>query len=238
MGLALLVFFAFLVEAVAGFGSMVIALSVGALWFDVEQLLTWLVPVNVALSAYLVTRDARFIRWRFLLIGLLPVMGVGLLGGSLVAARAGEAAWLKPSFGLFVIAIAAWQLVRGQPRALSPLMRNATLLAAGVVHGVFATGGPLAVFVASRELEEKRAFRGTLSMLWLVLNALVLPRLALTTASLQTSAVMLLPLAVGIGVGEFAHRSIDEARFRVGVNVLLLLAGLTLTITTLTQASE
>jgi uncharacterized membrane protein YfcA len=165
---------------------------------------------------------------------MLPLMAVGLALGTLVAARAAETNWLKPAFGAFVMAVAAWQLRTAlQPTATSsPLpgpARVAALLGAGVIHGIFATGGPLAVFVAARDLPEKAAFRGTLSMLWLVLNALVLPRLIfegqVSTQTLQTSGLLLLPLALGIGAGEWVHHRLAEARFRVVVAALLLAAG-------------
>ena len=179
MILGLIVFAAFLVEAATGFGSMVIALTLGALLFDVNQLLGWLVPVNMVLSAYLVARGWRAVQWRFLFTKMIPLMAQGLLAGTLVASEAAHTTWLKPTFGAFVMAVAAWQLKTAlKPSAVTkPLpapARIAALLGAGVIHGIFATGGPLAVFVSARELPEKAAFRATLSMLWLVLNALVL----------------------------------------------------------------
>lgn len=228
--LAAIVFVSFLVEAAAGFGSMVVALTLGALWFDVNQLLAWLVPVNLVLSVYLVARGWKAIRWRFLATRMVPLMALGLGLGTLVATRAAETSWLKPVFGAFVMAVAAWQL--RPSTSVTPLpeaVRVTALLGAGVIHGIFATGGPLAVFVAARELPEKAAFRGTLSMLWVVLNALVMPRLvadgAVTTTTLGTSGLMLAPLALGIGAGEWVHHRLDENKFRVVVAVLLLVAG-------------
>ena len=232
--LSLIVFLSFLVEAATGFGSMVVALTLGALWFSVNELLGWLVPVNMVLSAYLVARGWRAVKWGFLLTRMLPLMALGLAFGTVVAARAAETNWLKPAFGLFVMAVAAWQLSSAlRPAAVVSALpgaaRVAALLGAGAIHGIFATGGPLAVFVAARELPEKAAFRGTLSMLWLVLNALVMPRLVfegqVSAATLQTSGLMLLPLALGIAAGEWVHHRLPEARFRVVVAALLLAAG-------------
>ncbi len=244
--LGVIVFVAFLVEAAAGFGSMVVALTLAAMWFPVPTLLGWLVPVNLVLSTYLVARGWKSIRWRFLATRMVPLMAVGLGLGTLVAARADEASWLKPAFGGFVVAVAAWQLATAlrpgvETKPLPEAVRVIALLCAGVIHGIFATGGPLAVFVSARELPEKAAFRGTLSMLWVVLNVLVLPRLIadgdVTTTTLSTSAVMLVPLALGIGVGEWIHHRLDEARFRVVVAVLLMLAGGVLLVQSLRGAS-
>ena len=237
MLLALIVFASFLVEAATGFGSMIVALTFGALWFDVNELLGWLIPVNLLLSTYLVARSWRAVQWRFLGGRMLPLMAAGLVLGTLAATRAAHTSWLKPVFGVFVMAVAAWQLKSAlQPaETLAPLpgpLRVAALLGAGMIHGIFATGGPLAVFVSARELPDKAAFRGTLSALWLVLNALVLPRLVaegkVTAVTLSTSALMLLSLALGIGAGEWVHHRMNEARFRVVIATMLLLAGLVL----------
>ena len=239
MLLALIVFASFLVEAATGFGSMIVALTFGALWFDVNELLGWLVPVNLVLSTYLVVRGWRAVQWRFLGTRMLPLMAAGLLCGTLLAASAAQATWLKPVFAVFVLAVAAWQLksALGPEAVVAPLpgpARVLALLGAGMIHGIFATGGPLAVFVSARELPDKTAFRATLSALWWVLNALLLPRLVaegqVTLTTLFTSALMLLPLAVGIGVGEWVHHRLPGAQFRVVVAVMLLLSGAVLLI--------
>ncbi|HEY0881112.1 MAG TPA: sulfite exporter TauE/SafE family protein [Archangium sp.] len=240
--LAGIVFLSFLVEAATGFGSMVVALTLGALWFTVPELLGWLIPVNMVLSAYLVTRGRRDVQWRFLGTRMIPLMAVGLGVGTLVAAKANEASWLKAVFGVFVIGVAAWQLKTalrpsGDARPLPGPARVAALFGAGVIHGIFATGGPLAVFVSARELPEKAAFRATLSTLWLALNTLVLPRLVLegqvTVTTLQTSALMLLSLGAGIAAGEWIHHRIAEGGFRIAVAGLLLAAGCVLTVNSL-----
>lgn len=237
-----IVFAAFLVEAAAGFGSTVIALTVGALWWPMTTLLAWMVPVNLVLSLYLVARGWRALDWRFLWRRLLPLLGVGLVAGTLVAAEAAQARWLEPAFGVLVVALAAWQLARtvAAREGLAPLKttpRALALVGAGLMHGVYASGGPLTVFVAARELKDKAAFRATLSAVWVTLNVLVLARLArqgaLTGESLRHSAVLLLPLAFGIGAGEWVHRRLDQRRFQVAVAALLVLAGATLTFASL-----
>ncbi len=231
--LAAIVAVAFLVEAAAGFGSMVVALTVGALFFPMPSLLGWLVPVNLVLSGYLVARGRAHLDWKFLLSAVVPLMTAGLLVGIALSRALSDAEWFKRVFAIFVIAVALHQLLRRA--ALEPLARPiaaGALFAAGVIHGVFATGGPLAVFVASRALPDKAAFRATLAAVWVVLNVLLLPRLwldgSLSAASLPVSALMLAPLVLGIVAGEWVHHRLDEARFRKVVAALLMVAGATL----------
>jgi uncharacterized membrane protein YfcA len=235
--LAAIVAIAFLVEAAAGFGSMVVALTVGALFFPMPSLLGWLVPVNLVLSMYLLLRGRKHLDWKFLLSSVVPLMTLGLLVG-IALARSTDTAWMKPVFAFFVVAVALQQLVT--TTRLAPLSRpvaSIALFAGGIIHGVFATGGPLAVFVSSRTLPDKSAFRATLAAVWVVLNVLLLPRLwldgSLSPATLPFSALMLAPLCVGIVAGEWVHHRLDEVRFRRVVAVLLLVAGGTLLFTSL-----
>ncbi len=235
--LAAIVAVAFLVEAAAGFGSMVVALTIGALFFPMPSLLGWLVPVNLVLSGYLLLVGRKHLDWKFLVSSVVPLMTAGLLVG-IALARTTNTEWMKPVFALFVVAVAAQQLLVSS--ALKPLSRpvaSVALFAGGIIHGVFATGGPLAVFVSSRTLPDKSAFRATLAAVWVVLNVLLLPRLwldgSLSAATLPLSALMLVPLAIGIFAGEWVHHRLDEARFRRVVAVLLLGAGGTLLVTSL-----
>lgn len=182
LALSALVLVSFFVEAAAGFGSMVVALTVGALFMPVDALLGLLVPVNLVLSVYLVARGLRFVDWRFLVRRVVPLMALGLVGGTLVT-RVVDAAVFKPVFAVFVVAVAATQLkqalsVQSAVKPLPEVARIGGLLSTGVIHGIFATGGPLAVFVSARGgFADKHAFRATLSALWVVMNALVVPRL-------------------------------------------------------------
>jgi uncharacterized membrane protein YfcA len=48
------------------------------------------------------------------------------------------------------------------------------LVVGGMVHGAFASGGPLVVLYASKTLTDKGSFRATLCLLWTTLNTLLL----------------------------------------------------------------
>jgi len=104
------------------------------------------------------------------------------------------------------------------------------LAGGGFFHGLFASGGPLVVYFASREIPEKGRFRATLSTLWLTLNTVLLISYAFTgrpLAGAATRAAALAPaLVAGIVVGEVLHARVDERAFRWIVQGLLFLTGL------------
>ena len=230
--LIVVVALAFTVEAALGFGATVIAVALGAFLWPIDELLSAFVPVNVLLSGLVVARAWRHLRLDVLGLRILPWMGLGFPLGAWLAAVIDPSTG-KRGFGALMIALAALDLTG---RVLHPrgVGANTTLVAAGVVHGLFATGGPLAVWVTAGLLPDKDAFRATMSLLWLVFNVLLLSTWAwtgrLTATSLTTSAVLLLPLLVGLGAGEQIHRRLDPVTFRRGVFAGIGLAGLILLI--------
>jgi uncharacterized membrane protein YfcA len=228
----------FLVEAVAGFGGTVIALSLGARWFPIEQLLAWFLPLNLALSTTLAVRHRAHIDRALLVRRVLPAMLLGLAAGTALSQV------LPPErgaavFAAIVVAVAVLELVRlrtrtatataAPPRPLPRPLALAVLGVAGVVHGLFATGGPLAVAVINRGTATKAALRATLAVLWLTLNVIVTARLvadgALDGRTLETSAVLVVALVVGLAAGERIHRRVPERPFRYLVAALLGVTG-------------
>ena len=113
------------------------------------------------------------------------------------------------------------------------------LLGAGVVHGLFATGGPLAVAVIARMLPTKTAMRATLAVMWFTLNVIVLSRLAVRghvdATSLGTSLRLVPAMAIGMGIGELVHLRVSERGFRGAVAGLLLVTGALLLHASLTR---
>lgn len=229
-----LVALAFAVEAAAGFGATIVALSFGALLFSIDALLAVLVPVNLLVSVALAWAGRRVVAWDSLR-SLLPRVLLGMLLGLGLAGRVGQEG-LRLGFAGFVVVLSAaqlWRLRRGEAvRPLRPGWRTFTLLCAGGIHGLFATGGPLVVYALGREILDKSAFRATLSTLW-ILTSLVLcvdlvARGTLDAQALGLSAAALPAVVLGVGAGGLLHRRVSQEAFRQGVYTLLLAVGLTI----------
>ncbi len=236
--LAGVIFLAFMVQTASGFGGAVVALTLGALFLPLRFLLAVVAPVSVLLSVWVVIRERRKIAFRLLATQILPFSLVGLGVGVLLHDLA-EGIWLRRVFALFICTIAsaelwrAWSRKGAADRAPSRLEGALWLMTGGVAHGVFATGGPILVYFASRMLPEKGAFRGTLAVMWIVLNLLLIANFwregYFSRDTLVGSASMLMPLALGTVAGEWIHARMDALRFRMLVFVVLLFAGLVLT---------
>lgn len=233
---AAIVLLAFGTEVATGFGGTVIALTLGVHLVPLEAILPALVPVNLLLSASIVWRQRAHVDRRLLFTRILPLMLAGLGVGLAIFERA-SGRTLQRALGLFVVAVALeglWHLrdaSRPPPAPLPAPVRGAAMLGAGVIHGIFASGGPLLVWALGRSRIEKRVFRATLSSVWLVLGCALLAAYAsrglIDAASLRATFALLPVLALALVLGEWAHGRLDETRFRRAVFALLLAAGLT-----------
>ncbi|MEW6440875.1 MAG: sulfite exporter TauE/SafE family protein [bacterium] len=236
--LALFTTVAYTIQAMTGFGSLIIAITLGSHLYPVELLLATLVPVDVLLCAYIAARNRESIQGRLLLRGIVPFMGLGLASGIAVFQFVhGEA--LKRALGLLVVFLCSRELYRlvagrGNPAFLSAWKYRLYILAAGIVQGVFASGGPLTVYAVSRFNLPKAAFRSTLSSLWMLTNSvlaasyLATGRLTLETLRFVSGLVPFVLL--GLVIGDRLHHRVNEVHFRMAVFAVLILAGLSVLI--------
>jgi hypothetical protein len=238
----LFVFTANAVEALSGFGGVIIAITLGALFYPIEGfLLPVLLPVNFLLGVYIVSRHYRKIDFNILLKNIIPMVGIGFAAGFgvviLLRTLETQIDWLKLVYGVFIVVFSGYQLARiaaarGSEPAMQRLSRAESafwLAAGGIIHGIYASGGPLITIYASRKIPDKSEFRSTLSALWIVLNLILIVSFIvyhrITLHTLKYSAMLLPALAAGICAGEALHSRIRERTFRIVVFALLFVAG-------------
>lgn len=231
--IAIIALVAFGTEGAIGFGGTVIAACLGAQLVPLDELLPAFVPLNLAMSAWLVLQGRAVISWRVLVRTIaLPVAVGAAIGLALFHVPAKTV--LAAVFGGFVALLAVVQLVRPASSPLPWRWQQVFLVAGGVAHGLFGTGGPMIVYVTRRELADKAAFRATLAVLWFVLNvALLVNFLGLglyTRNTAELGGIVGLALIPGLWLGQRLHEALDGARFERVVWTLLLVAGLALAV--------
>lgn len=229
--LGLCIFLAFGIEAITGFGSIVIALSLGALLLPIDRMLPVLVPLNICMTGYLALRHRQHIHWPTLLTVILPLMAIGTALGYLLRPLLGDNT-LQTLFGALVIWFASRELWRSL-RGLHIGQHNAWwtrgwMTIAGVTHGLFASGGPLLVYALTGTQLSKSAFRATLISVWFSLNSLLTLVFAFDgslSPALPRIALFLPVLLGGVVVGEMLHHRVNEDRFKQLVYIFLLITG-------------
>lgn len=221
-----------LIYVMFGFGSGLIAVGLMALFMDVVDIVVLVLFVNVPIELWVVRRSSKKIDWR----GVLPICG-GLVAGVLAGTYLLKEA--EPTFVLFVLgcflvaAGSAFLFVPHGARVRWPFWTGPPVgLGAGVLAGLFGTGGPPVILYYQLAGVEKAVFRGNLMVIFLTASLLRFPMYGvsgLITEARLISAAMLLPAAIfGAWLGNRFHVQLSELRFRQMVSVALCVLGILL----------
>lgn len=228
------ILFSFVTQTTIGFGGVVIALTLGAHLYTIQELLIWLPPLSIALSSYLLLRYHGDIDWSLLLKRIAPFLVLGMVVGQLLFYSLGSGD-LKVIFGVAVTFLGArelWVLFRRGHDA--PKNRKLWLWSglAGITQGLFASAGPVLVYGLAAQGISKGVFRSTLAACWIAFN---LPLMLsyylagnLTTNSISEILVCLLVLVPAVMIGEWLHHNVNERKFAIAVYATLVFSGLAL----------
>jgi len=218
----------------AGFGGIIIVLTLGTLLYPIKWILAVMLPTTLILNVYIFIRHYKYIDTGLLLKRILPFMGTGLfIGLALFNLLHGEL--LHKVFGMFVILVAAQELVnlvRRGPQISLPLpnwLSSTYIFVAGLIHGIYVSGGPALVYAMNKMQLEKSEFRSTLSMVWLSSNIFLTGSYIIAgkidLVSLKFSAYLLPSVIIGVLLGEMLHSRIPERTFKITVYILLMVSG-------------
>lgn len=103
---------------------------------------------------------------------------------------------------------------------------------AGVVHGIFVSGGPLLISYLTKKIKDKVSFRATISTVWIFLNTLILlddVRAGFWTTELFIIQLISLPfLLAGMYIGSKLYVRMSQRLFMTITYVLLFISGISL----------
>ncbi len=230
---------AYYVGALMGFGTTVTLVTFASLLIPVRVLMPVVIALNILFGSYFAWRHRHTTQWRTLFVHILPLVGLGVPFG-MALFRLRDAVWLRLAFGVFIMLLASLQLrltaTPGEQPPTQPLgrWRSAAILGiGGLIHGLYATGGPLIIYVLGRRIRDKRAFRSTAATLFLILTwVLQIDYVAsgLVTAEVLKMVALSLPaMVLGIVLGERTFGRLRASQFRRGLWLLLLVGGITVT---------
>lgn len=228
--LVLIVLITHFLGSFAAYGSSLLAMPffmavTGDLQFSIGVLLS----MGLVQALVILWRNHAFIDWRKLAL-ICAGMVAGAPAGILLIAHLPQREILLILGGVLVVSGLLGLLRQTEPHRRWPAWVNLLVLGgAGAVHAAFASGGSLLILYARNALAAKESFRSTLAAVWVVINALLLARMAwsgdlqsrvLPTALVVGVVVILTGLAAEHLVARFSQRA-----FLVLISVLLLLSG-------------
>lgn len=231
--LAAIIFVAYGVQTATGFGAALISVTLGAHLIPVGDVVVLVLTLSLGQCGYIAFRYRGSIDWRFLGRWVAPFMGVGTAAGAYIAGYI-DGAVLRQVLGALILGLSLFELGaslgrRGkEPPPIGPVGSAIGLVGAGLMHGVYATGGPPLVYTMGRRRFEASAFRSTLTVVWLVLDFGLVSYFVIdgryTAAHVQRVGLLVPAVILGIIAGERLFARIRGPRFMQLVFALLAAA--------------
>jgi len=226
-----IIFVAYLVRGITGFGSGLIAIPLLTLMYP----LTTVVPVVVCLDVIGSTAQAvanrRNVEWKI----LLPLFPVTLLGiaGAWFFFRYVDTSTLSLLLGIFIIFFAVYQVLPAPALKGGPVMALPFGVLGGLLGTLFGTGGPAYVIYFNLRGLSKSEFRASYAVYFMIDGAVRLAvyilALGLISAELAFLLVCsLVPFALGLFAGGKVHSDISPETFKRLISLVLLLSGVAL----------
>lgn len=216
-----------ILQAITGFAGTMLAMPGSILLIGLLPSKAVLNVIGLLASLWIAVRYVRSIDWReFLKITCYMVLGIVV--GIQVSVLASQDVLIK-IYGVIIIIVAIIKIVSPSRYKLPEWVMRGLLVTAGLIHGLFISGGSLLVIYAVDKLRKKETFRATLSAVWVVLNTgLLVSHIQLgyfTYSTMRLTAMAIPALGMGVIVGNKIYQHIKPEVFLKLTYVLLIISG-------------
>lgn len=224
------IFAANVIQAITGFAGTLLAMPVSVSLIGVHEAKVILNIMAFLSCLGIVVRDRKNIRYDILL-KIIVLMGGGMAVGIWIF-KAVPLKAVLPAYGIMIIMIACKNLMIRRTIKVKEWVLVIVLIMAGVMHGMFVSGGALLVIYASAVLKDKDEFRVTVAHVWVILNIFLMlsdfKNGYITPHVLWLTGVSIIPLILALYLGSRLHETLDEKLFLKLTNVLLLISGVSI----------
>lgn len=222
-----ILFTAYLVRGMAGFGSGLIAIPLLSLLHPVQIVVPLVVILDYLGSASQGIRLRHATNWRELM-PLAPFTLAGVLV-ALFLFKALDPVLLTKAMGYFVLVFAIYQLLPGSNRTGSRLWALPTGFLGGLIGTLFGTGGPFyMIYLRLRNLEQVPTVASFAT--WFMVDGTIrivgFIAIGLVTFALIPTLLLWIPAALlGLLLGGRVHTGLTKNQFRLFISLLLVFSG-------------
>lgn len=215
------------IQVITGFGGTLLAMpiSIGLIGLDESKVIINLITLLTCI--FIATKNRKHIKFE-VLKKVIIYMGIGMILGIFIC-RVINIKILLHIYGVIIILIGIKNLFFKKEIILKDNFINIILMLAGVIHGVFISGGSLLVIYMAYKLKNKEEFRATMSSIWIILNLLMLISqtcLGIVNKQLIVITIIgLVPAVLGIIIGVQISKKLSKEVFMKLTYLLLLISG-------------
>ncbi len=217
----------FLIHSVFGFAGNILSITILSFFFDIKEVIVLAVLIGGIASILIIISDPKAFSWKLLGQILIPSVPGILLGVFFL--KKYDSDFILYLFAIFLIVYALWTLVFPKfyiPRVLKPVLN----FISGVFGGIFGGAGPFLIAAMREKFKTKTILRGTFAMLTIVFTAIRIPLYFHGNVSSLKNVIpfwwVIFPWVLASWIGRHIRLKISDRYFRIGVSVLLLVAGI------------
>lgn len=225
-----IIFVAFFVRALTGFGAGLIAIPLLALMYPLQFVVPLQLLFELAISGLLLPRVWRDVDWPHI-AGIAVGMFIGNVSGSFILAKVPNEL-LKGALTVVVLLFGAYLGWSANRPAVVRIARRWGVvfgLTGGVFGGAFGMSGPLVVFYLSCQFDRKEVLRASLIGAFGMASCWTLCAHAwnglYSADSFRLMAALLPAFLVATWLGHRAHVRVSEVLFRRVIAGILVVAG-------------
>lgn len=216
-----------IIQAITGFAGGPLAMPPSMALVGVANakaaitLILWLATIIVTIQ------NIKLVNWKKLGI-MLGFMIVGVVAGIELFSVL-PTLFLMIAYGVIVILIGLMKLLRPGKDEIKAPWNYLALLVAGLMQGLFTSGGPFLALYATSAIKDKKEFRATVSPVWSILNIYMIFSMwqkgMYTPYVLKLSLASLIPVVLAIFIGNKINKKMKQETFLKLVYVLLMISG-------------
>jgi hypothetical protein len=227
----LIVFVAYVVFGISGFGSTLIAVPLLAHLFPLQFVVPFFVLLD-CVGAFNMGLRLRADVMRREIFLLLPFMALGILAGVYLLVQV-HPELLLGGLGLFVVFFGVSYMLRHGKGLPLPHWSGAPIgMFGGATSAVFGIGGPIYVFFLAGRSATPLQIRATMPMIFMFTTvariALFIVAGLYSPAALAAAAALLPVMALGVWAGHHLHLNLSRETVIRVMGMLLVLSGISL----------
>jgi uncharacterized membrane protein YfcA len=237
----LIVLFSNIVQAITGFAGTVLAMPVSIELVGYEVARPILNAIVIPLSIVIMIQNFKYINWKALLFMILFV-GIGFGIGFGFSRLPINQHILLIIYGALICVVAIAYMFFHLDKLNVPLYINIPLLIiAGIIHFLYTSGGPLVVIFASHTFKDKKEFRGTLAVMWIILNLIVfignIVKNQFTGHIWWLALLSLISVGIAAVVGHFVVKKLNHNVFmKITYSLLFIVGAITIILNSISLA--
>lgn len=215
------------IQAITGFAGGPLAMPICIALVGLSDAKAAITLIFLGSSGVVALMNLKHIQFKKLGI-MLAFMVLGMIPGLWLYDRVSTKS-LMILYGAIVVLIGIWKLSGKGSGEMKKGWAYVFVILAGAMQGMFTSGGPFLALYATTALKDKKEFRSTVSSIWFVLNIYLCTNMyrqgMYTPHACKLTLYSIIPVGIGIWLGNMIAKKIDQKTFLKLVYVLLMASG-------------